>query len=66
MANFTTDGKLCIERQIEVARQEQDSDLLTRFDIHETCVWIKEKNLKKVSIYYFKISYYVILIYIMY
>lgn len=45
MANFTTDGKLCIEREIEIQSTDtQFEDLITRFDIIETCKWIKDNN----------------------
>ncbi|CAB3240139.1 unnamed protein product [Arctia plantaginis] len=45
MANFTTDGKLCIEREIEIQSTDaQFEDLITRFDVIETCKWIKDNN----------------------
>lgn len=51
MANFTTDGKLCIERKLEVNRSEKEfDDLITRFDINETCRWITENNFLKVCL----------------
>lgn len=51
MANFTTDGKLCIERELEINSSEKDfDDLVTRFDISETCEWITENNFPKVNI----------------
>ncbi|KAJ0182801.1 hypothetical protein K1T71_002170 [Dendrolimus kikuchii] len=52
MANFTTDGKICIERQVKVAdlNEGQCRDLLTRFDVDETCIWIKENNHLKICL----------------
>ena len=51
MANFTTDGKLCIEREIEInSTEKQFDDLVSRFDISETCQWITDNNFQKVNI----------------
>lgn len=51
MANFTTDGKLCIEREIEIIiPDKQFDDLITRFDISETCQWITVNNFQKVCL----------------
>lgn len=50
MANFTTDGKLCIERELDIdATEKQFDDLITRFDISETCQWITDNNFQKVN-----------------
>lgn len=49
MANFTTDGKLCIERELEInSTEKQFDDMITRFDILETCKWITDNNFLKV------------------
>ncbi|KAJ8735243.1 hypothetical protein PYW07_006863 [Mythimna separata] len=51
MANFTTDGKLCIERELEIdTTVKQFDDLITRFDISETCQWITDNNFQKVCL----------------
>ncbi|KAL0901962.1 hypothetical protein ABMA27_007105 [Loxostege sticticalis] len=49
MASFATDGKVCIEREIEVSPLEVD-DLLTRFDVVETSKWISRNNFLKVCL----------------
>lgn len=49
MASFATDGKVCIEREIEVLPLEVD-DLLTRFDVVETSKWISRNNFLKVCV----------------
>lgn len=51
MASFATDGKVCIEREIEVLPLEVD-DLLTRFDVVETSKWISRNNFLKVCVCY--------------
>lgn len=51
MANFTTDGKICIERELEVNdidRRDFD-DIVSRFDINETCKWIRDNNFLRVK-----------------
>ncbi|XP_026731754.1 2-(3-amino-3-carboxypropyl)histidine synthase subunit 2 [Trichoplusia ni] len=51
MANFTTDGKLCIERELEISNiKEQFDDLISRFDIVETCQWITNNDFKTVCL----------------
>lgn len=52
MANFTTDGKLCIEREIDVQkiREHEFSDLVSYFNIIDTCKWIKDNNYTKVCL----------------
>ncbi|XP_046961290.1 2-(3-amino-3-carboxypropyl)histidine synthase subunit 2 [Vanessa cardui] len=51
MANFTTDAKICIERDLEITPKEDVyDDLVTRFDIQETCKWITDNNYAKVCL----------------
>lgn len=51
MANFTTDGKLCIERELEHKFIEKEfDDIITRFEIIETCKWIRDNNFLKVCL----------------
>ncbi|XP_075992024.1 diphthamide biosynthesis 2 [Anticarsia gemmatalis] len=51
MANFTTDGKICIERELEInSTAENFDDLETRFDINQTCKWITDNNYSKVCL----------------
>ncbi|KAI5632875.1 putative diphthamide synthesis protein domain-containing protein [Phthorimaea operculella] len=51
MANFATDGKLCIERELEVTNIDKNfDDLVSRFDITQTCKWIQENNFLKVCL----------------
>ncbi|XP_049875970.1 2-(3-amino-3-carboxypropyl)histidine synthase subunit 2 [Pectinophora gossypiella] len=51
MANFTTDGKICIERELEITQGKKDfDDLVSRFDIIESCKWITENNFEKVCL----------------
>lgn len=50
MASFTTDGKICIERQIEARHDQECSDLFSRFNIEGTCQWIKENKYLKVCL----------------
>ncbi|XP_026492728.2 2-(3-amino-3-carboxypropyl)histidine synthase subunit 2 [Vanessa tameamea] len=51
MANFTTDAKICIERDLEITnKQHVYEDLITRFDILETCKWITDNNYAKVCL----------------
>ncbi|XP_039761502.1 2-(3-amino-3-carboxypropyl)histidine synthase subunit 2 [Pararge aegeria] len=51
MANFTTDGKICIEREIDAGKVElETNDLNERFKILETCKWITENNFNKVCL----------------
>ncbi|CAG9796884.1 unnamed protein product [Diatraea saccharalis] len=49
MANFTTDGQLCIGREINV-EPHQFNDLSSSFDIEETCKWISDHNFTKISL----------------
>lgn len=46
MANFTTDGKLCIERELEVTKTKEHEfdDLISHFNIIDTCKWITDNN----------------------
>lgn len=57
MANFTTDGKICIEREIEVNEIDRDiDDIVSRFNLNETCKWIRNNNflkVKKLFVYYY-------------
>lgn len=49
MANFTTDGKICIERELTLSNNKnQNDDIITRFDINKTCKWIIDNNFTKV------------------
>lgn len=48
MANLTTDGKICIERELKVDIKEY-KDLVDEFDIEETCKWITKNNFSKVK-----------------
>lgn len=50
MANFATDGKICIEREIETRNVElaTGDDLIPRFNVLETCKWITKNNFNKV------------------
>ncbi|XP_023949690.2 2-(3-amino-3-carboxypropyl)histidine synthase subunit 2 [Bicyclus anynana] len=51
MANFTTDGKICIEREIKARETElEKDDLIPRFNLLETCKWITENNFNKVCL----------------
>lgn len=51
MANFTTDGKICIERELEFIEIDHNfDDIVSRFDINETCKWISHNNFLKVKI----------------
>ncbi|XP_030029165.2 2-(3-amino-3-carboxypropyl)histidine synthase subunit 2 isoform X1 [Manduca sexta] len=50
MANFTTDGKICIERELPVANEQHYDDIISRFDINETCQWIRDNNYGKVCL----------------
>jgi hypothetical protein len=56
MANFTTDSKICIEREIEILPAKVD-DLLARFDVIETCKWISDNNFPKVTYNVYSIQY---------
>lgn len=50
MANFTTDGKLCIERELEVTQPDViHEDIVQKFDITETCKWISDHGYSKVQ-----------------
>lgn len=50
MANFATDGKLCIDRELDVANTDrQFEDIVTRFNIPETCKWITDNKYAKVN-----------------
>lgn len=51
MANFATDGKICIEREIEARNVElaTGDDLIPRFNVLETCKWITKNNFNKVG-----------------
>ncbi|CAH0405586.1 unnamed protein product [Chilo suppressalis] len=49
MANFTTDSKLCIDREIHI-EQHDYSDLLLTFDIEGTCKWIADNKFTKISL----------------
>ncbi|XP_068626310.1 2-(3-amino-3-carboxypropyl)histidine synthase subunit 2 [Battus philenor] len=51
MANLTTDGKICIERSIEISNTKRNfGDIITYFDIPETCKWITDNNFTKVCL----------------
>ncbi|VVD02478.1 unnamed protein product [Leptidea sinapis] len=51
MANFTLDGKICIERELNIIPVESEIDNLnTRFDIEQTCKWINKNQFKKVCL----------------
>ncbi|OWR53621.1 diptheria toxin resistance protein [Danaus plexippus plexippus] len=51
MSNFTTDGKICIERELEVAKSEIEFDNLEqRYSVTEICNWLKEHNFSKVCL----------------
>lgn len=52
MENFTTDGKICIEREINVQKikEHEITDLVSHFNIIDTCKWIIDNNYKKVVI----------------
>ncbi|XP_045446821.1 2-(3-amino-3-carboxypropyl)histidine synthase subunit 2 [Melitaea cinxia] len=51
MANFSTDGKLCIERELDVTNTDlQFEDIITRFNIPETCRWITDNKYAKVCL----------------
>lgn len=53
MANFATDGQICIEREIQVtAASTEFGDFTARFDIGGTCKWITENNYLKVTTLY--------------
>lgn len=50
MANFTTDGQICIDRQIIVSHNEDNfDDLIQRFEVIETCKWITDNSYSKVN-----------------
>lgn len=50
MANFTTDGKICIERELDFIEIDHNlDDIVSRFDINETCKWIRDNNYLKVN-----------------
>ncbi|XP_069363496.1 2-(3-amino-3-carboxypropyl)histidine synthase subunit 2 [Maniola hyperantus] len=51
MANFTTDGKICIERKIEASKTNLGmDDLISRFYILETSKWITKNNFNKICL----------------
>ncbi|KOB69621.1 Diphteria toxin resistance protein 2, dph2 [Operophtera brumata] len=51
MSNFTTDGQICIDREIEVTHTGEDfGELIRSFDIIETCKWITENSYSRVCL----------------
>ncbi|XP_061708330.1 2-(3-amino-3-carboxypropyl)histidine synthase subunit 2 [Cydia pomonella] len=51
MANFTTDGKICIEREIEVRNGDGHiDDVVSQFDIIPTCKWIEDNKYERVCL----------------
>lgn len=51
MANFTTDGQICIDREIEVTHTQEDfGEIVRNFDIIETCKWISDNSYSRVNI----------------
>ncbi|XP_013177100.1 PREDICTED: diphthamide biosynthesis protein 2 [Papilio xuthus] len=51
MANFTIDGKICIERELGVVpTNRQFEDLISYFDVLKTCKWISDNNYSKVCL----------------
>ncbi|XP_053616766.1 2-(3-amino-3-carboxypropyl)histidine synthase subunit 2 [Plodia interpunctella] len=51
MANFTTDGKICIDREVSLPNMEEHIvDVVTHFDVEKTCVWITENQFLKVCL----------------
>lgn len=50
MGNFTTEDKICITREITVNKSEGYDDIITNFDIKETCKWIERKKFAKVCL----------------
>ncbi|XP_041975133.1 2-(3-amino-3-carboxypropyl)histidine synthase subunit 2 [Aricia agestis] len=50
MANLTTDGKICIERELEVTESKDFDDIISYFDVKETCKWISDNNFNKVCL----------------
>ncbi|KPJ15380.1 Diphthamide biosynthesis protein 2 [Papilio machaon] len=51
MANFTIDGKICIERELGVVPTNREfEDLISHFDVLKTCKWISDNNYSKVCL----------------
>ncbi|XP_059058385.1 2-(3-amino-3-carboxypropyl)histidine synthase subunit 2 [Achroia grisella] len=51
MSNLTTDGKICIEREISIANESNDfEDIVPRFYVEETCKWIVDNNFLKICL----------------
>ncbi|XP_014358010.2 2-(3-amino-3-carboxypropyl)histidine synthase subunit 2 [Papilio machaon] len=51
MANFTIDGKICIERELEVVPSNREfEDLISHLDVLKTCKWISDNNYSKVCL----------------
>ncbi|CAF4950164.1 unnamed protein product [Pieris macdunnoughi] len=51
MANLTTDGKLCIEREIDVQVIDNDeTEITSRYLIADTCNWINSNKYTKVCL----------------
>lgn len=51
MSNLTTDGKICIERELSIIEANNDfENIVTRFYIEETCKWIIDNHYTKVCL----------------
>ncbi|KAL4713871.1 hypothetical protein ACJJTC_015525 [Scirpophaga incertulas] len=50
MANFATDGQICIERSLRISVFDYIEDISSDFDIPETCLWIKNNKFTKVCL----------------
>ncbi|XP_013191994.2 2-(3-amino-3-carboxypropyl)histidine synthase subunit 2 [Amyelois transitella] len=51
MANFTTDAKICIDREVSLANVEENiDDIVEHFDVDKTCTWIRDKDFLKVCL----------------
>ncbi|KPJ00308.1 Diphthamide biosynthesis protein 2 [Papilio xuthus] len=51
MANFTIDGKICIERELGVVPTNREfEDFISYFDVLKTCKWISDNNYSKVCL----------------
>lgn len=51
MTNFTTDAKICLEREVEVRdTYDEIKDIRKQFDVDDTCKWISENNFERVCL----------------
>ncbi|CAH2049897.1 unnamed protein product, partial [Iphiclides podalirius] len=46
----TLNGKICIQRELEVTNTKEYKDIVHEFDIEETCEWIINNNYSKVCL----------------